>query len=55
MSTINNVFKVIGNVTRDVELRHTSTGMAMATYTLAVDNIYCNSPGTESYDSIVMQ
>ncbi len=45
MSAINNAFKVIGNVTKDIELKRTSEGVAMATYTVAVDNVYCDKHG----------
>lgn len=39
MASINQ-FWIIGNVTKDVELRYTPGGTASATYTVAVDNVY---------------
>lgn len=39
MASINQ-FWIIGNVTKDVELRYTPGGTASVTYTVAVDNVY---------------
>lgn len=42
-----NVFVITGNVTKDVELRHTKGGTATATYLVAVDDVYYDSTGTK--------
>ncbi|WP_459203487.1 single-stranded DNA-binding protein (plasmid) [Ralstonia pseudosolanacearum] len=44
MASINE-FIIIGNVTKDVELRYTSGGTAAVTYTVAVDDVYYDRDG----------
>ena len=39
MSSLNNVI-LIGRLTRDVELRHTPSGVAVAKFTVAVDRSF---------------
>lgn len=44
MASINQ-FTIIGNVTKDVELRYTPGGTPTATYTVAVDNVFTGRDG----------
>lgn len=46
MAAINN-FTIIGNVTKDIELRYTGSGTPTATYTVAVDNVWYDSHGNK--------
>ncbi|MFV9510322.1 single-stranded DNA-binding protein [Tepidibacillus sp. LV47] len=43
---------LIGRLTRDPELRYTPTGVAVATFTLAVDRNYTNQQGEREADFI---
>jgi single-strand DNA-binding protein len=53
MSSLN-TFTIVGNVTKDVELRKTAKGLATATYFVAVDSSYVDKDNTkhESCDFI---
>lgn len=42
-----NTFTIIGNVTKDVELRYTPSGTPTVTYTVAVDNVWYDNNGTK--------
>ncbi len=44
MATLNKVF-LIGNLTRDPELRYIPSGTAVATFTIAVNRVYLNQAG----------
>lgn len=44
MASLNRVF-LIGNLTRDPELRYVPSGAAVATFTLAVNRVYKNQAG----------
>ncbi len=44
MASINS-FTIVGNVTRDVELRCTANGTPSVTFTVAVDNVYFDRDG----------
>ncbi len=46
MASINS-FTIVGNVTRDLELRYTPSGKAAVTYTVAVDNVYFDREGNK--------
>ena len=48
---INNVV-MIGRLTRDVELRYTTTNVAVATFTLAVNRNFKNADGEREADFI---
>ncbi|MBK0348376.1 single-stranded DNA-binding protein [Aerococcaceae bacterium zg-ZJ1578] len=48
---MNNV-QLIGRLTRDVELRHTSSGTAVGTFTLAVNRNFQNQQGEREADFI---
>lgn len=48
---INNVV-LVGRLTKDPDLRYTSTGKAVATYTLAVNRNYTNQAGNREADFI---
>lgn len=43
-----NFFQIIGNVTKDVELRYTPSGKATATYSVAVNNVWYSDNGTKN-------
>ena len=43
---------VIGRLTRDPELRSTSNGVAVATFTVAVDRNFSNNRGEKETDFI---
>lgn len=43
---------LIGRLTRDPELRYTASGVAVTTFTLAVDRPYANSQGERETDFI---
>lgn len=43
---------LIGRLTRDPELRYTANGVAVATFTLAVDRPYINNQGQRETDFI---
>lgn len=43
---------LIGRLTRDPELRYTASGVAVATFTLAVDRPYANQQGQREADFI---
>ncbi|MDS1030562.1 single-stranded DNA-binding protein [Bacillota bacterium LX-D] len=43
---------LIGRLTRDPELRYTANGVAVATFTLAVDRQYANQQGQREADFI---
>lgn len=43
---------LIGRLTRDPELRYTANGVAVATFTLAVDRPYLNNQGQRETDFI---
>lgn len=43
---------LVGRLTKDPELRYTSSGVAVATFTLAVDRNYTNSQGEREADFI---
>lgn len=43
---------LIGRLTRDPELRYTANGVAVTTFTLAVDRPYSNNQGTRETDFI---
>src|ERR1035437_3357164 len=45
MSFVNNEFAFIGNLTKDPELRHTSSGTPTITFTLAVNTEYLDGKG----------
>lgn len=49
MSSLNRVI-LVGRLTRDPELRHTASGLAIATFTLAVDRRYKNQQGEKQTD-----
>ena len=40
-----NTFTIVGNVTKDVELRYTPSGTPSVTFTVAVDNVYFDRDG----------
>ena len=40
-----NTFTIVGNVTKDVELRYTPSGTPAVTFTVAVDNVYYDRDG----------
>lgn len=40
-----NTFTIVGNVTKDVELRYTASGTPSVTFTVAVDNVYYDRDG----------
>ncbi|UCF24784.1 MAG: single-stranded DNA-binding protein [Ralstonia sp.] len=42
-----NTFTIIGNVTKDIELRYTGSGTPSVTYTVAVDNVWYDNNGTK--------
>lgn len=42
-----NTFTIIGNVTKDPELRYTGSGTPTVTYTVAVDNVWYDGNGTK--------
>jgi len=42
-----NMFVITGNLTRDVEVRYTTGGTAMATYIVAVDDLYYDRQGNK--------
>lgn len=42
-----NTFTIVGNVTKDLELRYTTGGAATVTYLVAVDNVYFDRDGTK--------
>jgi single-strand DNA-binding protein len=46
MSSIN-VFTIIGNITKDVQLKHVANGTATATYVVAVDDSYVDRDGNK--------
>jgi single-strand DNA-binding protein len=46
MAAINN-FTIIGNVTKDLELKYTAGGTATVTYTVAVDDVRYDNTGTK--------
>ena len=50
MASLNKVL-VIGNLTRDVELRYTNSGSPVANFGLAVNRTYTNSDG-EKVDEV---
>lgn len=43
---------LVGRLTRDVDLRYTQAGVAVASFTLAVDRNYTNQAGTRDADFI---
>ncbi len=47
MASINS-FTVLGNITKDVELRFTPNGTATATFNVAVNNVWYSSNGTKN-------
>jgi len=47
MATLNKIF-LIGNLTRDVELKYTASGAAVANFGLAVNRTYTNSDGEKT-------
>jgi single-strand DNA-binding protein len=47
-----NVVILIGRLTKDVELRYTQAGKAVATFTLAVDRPFTNQAGERETDFI---
>ncbi len=47
-----NVVILIGRLTKDVELRYTQAGKAVATFTLAVDRPFTNQAGEREADFI---
>jgi single-strand DNA-binding protein len=47
-----NLIVLIGRLTRDPELRHTGSGVAVAHFTLAVDRPYTNQQGERDTDFI---
>jgi single-strand DNA-binding protein len=47
-----NVVILIGRLTKDVELRYTQAGKAVATFTLAVDRQFANQQGEREADFI---
>lgn len=49
MASLNRVI-LVGRLTRDPELRHTASGLAIATFTLAVDRRYKNQQGEKQTD-----
>ena len=49
MANLNRVF-LIGNLTRDPELRYTPNGLAVATFTVAVNRTY-TTPSGEKKDT----
>ena len=50
MSSIN-TFVIVGNVTKDFELRYTSSGTASATFTVAVNNIFYDRDGNKQEET----
>lgn len=48
-----NVVALVGRLTRDPELRYTNTGVATATFTLAVDNPFAKQDPKADFISIV--
>ncbi len=42
-----NSFTIIGNVTKDVELRKTTAGKSATTYVIAVDHVWYDNNGTK--------
>jgi single-strand DNA-binding protein len=51
MPSVNKVI-LVGRLTRDPEVRHTASGLAVATFTLAVDRRYKNQSGEKQTDFI---
>lgn len=49
MASLNKVI-LVGRLTRDPELRHTASGLAIATFTLAVDRRFKNQQGEKQTD-----
>lgn len=47
-----NVAVLIGRLTRDPELRHTGSGQAVASFTLAVDRPFANQQGERETDFV---
>lgn len=47
-----NTFTIVGNVTRDVELRHTPSGTPSVTFTVAVDNVYIDRDGKKHEETV---
>ena len=43
---------LVGRLTRDVDLRYTQSGVAVASFTLAVDRNYTNQAGSRDADFI---
>jgi single-strand DNA-binding protein len=50
MATLNKVM-LIGNLTRDPELRYVPSGTAVATFTLAVNRVYNNQAGEKKEET----
>ena len=44
MASLNKVF-IMGNLTRDPELRYVPSGTAVATFTIAVNRVYTSQAG----------
>ena len=42
-----NSFTIIGNVTKDVELRKTTAGKSVTTYVVAIDHVWYDNNGTK--------
>jgi single-strand DNA-binding protein len=42
-----NHFTIVGNITKDVELRHTPNGTATVTYIVAINNVYFDRDGNK--------
>lgn len=45
-----NTFTIVGNVTKDVELRYTPNGTPTATYSVAVDDVWYDNAGVRHED-----
>lgn len=45
-----NVFTIVGNITRDLELRQTGNGNPTVTYTVAVNNVWYDNTGNKHED-----
>ena len=43
-----NTFTILGNITKDIELRKTPNGTSTATYNVAVNNVWFSSSGTKN-------
>lgn len=50
MASLNRVF-LIGNLTRDPELRYVPSGTAVATFTIAVNRVYVTQSGEKKEDT----